>query len=195
MDDEDVLAAIEETWWEVRERGVRGEERWGGDGGEEGFWKRFAGRVYARCGGGDLPEECFAALVSHFARPLHWKVYPEVHGVLSELRARGLKLAVVSNWDTTLPDLLERLSLAAYFDVVVVSASFGQSKPSPAIFHEALRLLGLPPESALHVGDSLSEDWEAASAAGLSALWLDRTGKGLGDVPFVRDLSGVARHL
>jgi putative hydrolase of the HAD superfamily len=124
-----------------------------------------------------------------------------VPGVLSALRSRGLALGVVSNWDSTLPGLLDRVSLAGFFDVVVSSSSTGASKPSPAIFLEALSRLGIgaPDASeALHVGDSLEEDYHAARAAGLAALWLDRSGRGVdGDpaIPTISTLSGIERHL
>lgn len=191
MSEVEVAGAIERTWREVREREARGQARWGGPGGEEGFWRRFAGRVFAACGGGELPDGCFGELRGHFARPVHWAVYPEVPGVLSTLRSRGLALGVVSNWDSTLPDLLASVSLAPYFDAVVSSAEFGASKPSPAIFAEALTRLGVPAGAALHVGDSLEEDYHAARAAGLAALLLDRSGRAGGGVPTISTLAGI----
>lgn len=70
--------------------------------------------------------------------------------------------------------MLKRLELAGYFEIIVVSREVGVSKPSRAIFQHAVRLLGLPPEAVLHVGDSLLMDVRGARAAGLSALRLNR---------------------
>lgn len=96
--------------------------------------------------------------------------------MLDALRARGLKLLVVSNWDSKLPALLDRLDLTRHFDAVVVSALVGASKPAREIFETALSVAGVAAHEALHVGDSPSEDYEGARAAGLPALLLDRAG-------------------
>ena len=93
---------------------------------------------------------------------------------LGALEAAGLRLAVVSNWDRRLPDILAGLELSGYFSEVVVSASEGIEKPASAIFHRALERLGVLPERALHVGDSPVEDYLGAEMAGLSAALVDR---------------------
>jgi putative hydrolase of the HAD superfamily len=172
-----VHRAVRATWGEVGEARERGEERWGGPGGEAGFWRRFVGAVYARVGGGEMPDPLLASLIAHFREELHWTLYPEVPEVLAALRAMGLKLVVVSNWDSTLPSLLERLGLADAFDDVIVSAVVGVSKPHRGIFEEALRRSAVAPDAALHVGDSLIDDYDGARAAGLQALLVDRAGR------------------
>jgi putative hydrolase of the HAD superfamily len=172
-----VHRAVRATWGEVGEARERGEERWGGPGGEAGFWRRFVGAVYARVGGGEMPDPLLASLIAHFREELHWTLYPEVPEVLAALRAMGLKLVVVSNWDSTLPSLLERLGLADAFDDVIVSAVVGVSKPHRGIFEEALRRSAVAPGAALHVGDSLIDDYDGARAAGLQALLVDRAGR------------------
>jgi putative hydrolase of the HAD superfamily len=172
-----VHRAVRATWGEVGEARERGEERWGGPGGEAGFWRRFVGAVYARVGGGEMPDPLLASLIAHFREELHWTLYPEVPEVLAALRAMGLKLVVVSNWDSTLPSLLARLGLADAFDDVIVSAVVGVSKPHRGIFEEALRRSAVAPGAALHVGDSLIDDYDGARAAGLQALLVDRAGR------------------
>jgi putative hydrolase of the HAD superfamily len=84
---------------------------------------------------------------------------------------------IVSNWDSTLPSLLERLGLAAAVDDVVVSALVGVSKPARGIFDEAVRRAGVAHAEALHVGDSLTDDYHGARDAGLRALLVDRRGR------------------
>ena len=168
--------AVQSTWREVAERRARGEERWGERDGERGFWRRFVQGVFWRTGGGELPEELLQELIDHFGNPEHWSVYPDVFPVLDELSRRGTVLAVVSNWDSSLPRLLDRLDLAPRFPTVVVSAIAGVSKPSARIFEEALTRAGVAAAEVLHVGDHPAEDYEGARAAGLSALLLDRVG-------------------
>jgi putative hydrolase of the HAD superfamily len=181
--------AVHATWREVDARRECGEERWGGLEGEAGFWRRFVEQVYGRSGGKGLPEPLLNGLVAHFREDKHWRVYPETREVLSALRDAGVNLLVVSNWDSTLPGLLERLELLPFFDGVVVSAVFGASKPSRAIFDEAVRLAGVTHADALHVGDSLVDDYHGARAAGLHALLLDRLGRAPEGLEAIRSLS------
>lgn len=172
--DEEVHGAVLATWRDVAERRARGEERWSAGGGEASFWRRFVAEVFARSGGGDLPDALLADLVRHFRQACHWRVYPEVRETLAALRLAKLKLLVVSNWDSSLPPLLSELGLTPFFDDVVVSALVGTSKPSRGIFDEALRRAGVASSEALHVGDSLHDDYYGAKAAGLHALLVDR---------------------
>ena len=189
--DEAVLAALHGTWGLVAARQARGETRWGHEGGELGFWRSFVQEVLSRVGGGALPEELLDELVAHFHRQESWSLYPEVVEVLEALRERGLKLLVVSNWDSTLPALLDRLDLTRHFDGVVVSALVGVSKPAREIFDTALSLAGVAAHEALHVGDSPSEDYEGARNAGLPALLLDRAGVARDGFESIRSLQEI----
>ena len=107
---------------------------------------------------------------------IRFRAYPEVPGVLARLRAGGARLAVVSNWDVSLHDVLERTALRPLVDAVVISAELGVAKPDPAIFRAALDRLGAGPDGALHVGDSLEDDVAGARAAGLEAVLVARNG-------------------
>jgi len=173
----EVHRAVHETWREVAARRARGDEGWSIGGGEASFWRRFVEEVFTRVGGGPLPDAMLAGLVRHFRKAAHWRVYEEVPAVLAALRDAGMKLLVVSNWDSSLPPLLSELGLTPFFDDVVVSALVGASKPSRGIFDMALRRAGVAADEALHVGDSLHDDYDGARAAGLSALLLDRAGR------------------
>lgn len=189
--DGEVRDALHATWALVAARQAEGAARWGGDEGERGFWRRFVQEVFTRVGGGALPEELLEELVVHFARPESWTLYPEVLEVLEALRASGLKLLVVSNWDSTLPALLDRLDLTRRFDGVVVSALVGASKPAREIFDAALDLAGVAAQEVLHVGDSPSEDYEGARRAGLPALLLDRAGVAESGFESIRSLQEI----
>jgi putative hydrolase of the HAD superfamily len=191
--EETVRAAVRQTWQEVAERRARGDAAWAIGAGETAFWKRFVAEVFARAGGGELPDELLAGLVRHFRKAAHWRVYPEVPEVLETLRREGFTLLVVSNWDSSLPPLLEQLKLTPFFDDIVVSTLVGASKPSREIFEIALTRAGVEPSEALHVGDSLHDDYHGAKSAGLAALLVDREGrypKGDG-VETVGSLTGV----
>jgi putative hydrolase of the HAD superfamily len=107
---------------------------------------------------------------------VRFRAYPEVPAVLERLRAGGARLAVVSNWDVSLHDVLERTRLRALVDAVVISAELGAAKPDPAIFRAALERLGARATDAIHVGDSVEHDVAGARAAGIEAVLVARNG-------------------
>lgn len=116
-------------------------------------------------------DEVYAA----FADPMNWCTYPETMDVLSRLRAAGLSLAIVSNFDARLLSICRGLQLDTRVDVIVYSAAIGVSKPDPGIFRYTLDRIGTPARATVHVGDSLREDVIGARAAGLHAVHLRRT--------------------
>jgi putative hydrolase of the HAD superfamily len=122
-------------------------------------------------------DGCAAALFDHYARADAWRVYDDVAPTLAALRDRGLRLAVVSNFDARLGPLLDALQLASWFDRVEYSTGAGTAKPDPDVFRAALQALGVAPADALHVGDTPVDDVEGARAAGMRAVLLDRHGR------------------
>jgi putative hydrolase of the HAD superfamily len=118
--------------------------------------------------------------------------FPEVPGVLAELRARGCALAVVSNWDVSLHEVLEQTGLRPLVDAVVVSAEIGAAKPDPEPFRRALAALGVAAEDALHAGDQLDEDVAGARAAGVTPVLVDRAGDAdAADIAVIASLEGL----
>ncbi|MFN7942550.1 MAG: HAD-IA family hydrolase [Thermoanaerobaculia bacterium] len=156
--------------------------------GARGFWRRFVERVCEHLGSPVPSRFAAAELYDRFARADAWEVFPDVRPALAELRRRGLRLGVVSNWDERLPLLLERLELAPFFDAFAVSALVGVEKPHPRMFAAALAELGVgKAEWALHVGDSRREDVEGAESVGMRALHLVR-GSAEGDLASLAEL-------
>jgi HAD superfamily hydrolase (TIGR01549 family) len=117
--------------------------------------------VFNEAAGSSLgAEEYLQALEAAYA------VLPGVPEGLARLRALGLELAVVGNWDSRLGEHLERLGLAPFFSTVVSSGEVGAVKPDPGPFRVAVERLGVDPGRALHCGDT-SLDEEGAGAAGV----------------------------
>ena len=116
------------------------------------------------------PEELVPALLG----ALRFRAYPEVPAWLAVLRAAGMKLAVVSNWDVSLGEVLERVGIAELLDCVVTSAAVGAAKPDPAPFERALASLEVEPHEAVHLGDSPDLDLPGAAAAGIEAVLISR---------------------
>lgn len=118
----------------------------------------------------DQVRECVTGL--HRERHLWSGIAEDAHDALRRLRDAGLRLGVVSNSDGRVEEALEASGLRGYFDVVVDSALAGVEKPDPAIFRPALEALGVPPASALYVGDLYEVDVLGARAAGIEAVLL-----------------------
>lgn len=122
---------------------------------------------------------------------LRFRVYPDVPPALNALRGRGMRLAVVSNWDCSLPEWLERAGLTQSFHGVVSSAVAGAAKPAAAPFEAALNLLEVPAGHAVHVGDSVRNDVEGARAAGVRPVLIARDGREPEGVETVRSLADL----
>ena len=104
-------------------------------------------------------------LTEAFTSAIVFRPLAGVLAALEDLRARGLGLAVVSNWDCSLAGHLAAAGI--HVDVVVTCAGAGVAKPSPEIFQQALARLGVSARRALHVGDQ-PEDEQGAKAAGMA---------------------------
>ncbi|OAI42977.1 hypothetical protein AYO41_03070 [Verrucomicrobia bacterium SCGC AG-212-E04] len=94
--------------------------------------------------------------------------------VLQNLRARGLGLGVISNFDRRLFANLEDVGLTSCFDHITISSEVGADKPHARIFERALAAFEVAPHEALHVGDDPVRDWAGAEAAGLGVFRLER---------------------
>lgn len=108
--------------------------------------------------------------------PKAWEVYPEAKQVLAEVRSRGYKVGLVSNWGPASEEILDRHGFRPFFDDTVISYACGLLKPDPAIFRLASERVGAAPESCLMVGDHLQADIWGALGAGMGAFWVNRRG-------------------
>lgn len=193
--------ALRDTWKELDRTIPKGTDRYRFfDDGEEGYWRRFAHATLARVADEALADalagEAVARLRAAFLTASAWEVFPDVVPALSALRRDGARLAVVSNWDSRLPAILDLLGLSSFFEVITVSHLEGVEKPDAELFRRALTRLGAMPNQALHVGDMPDLDLAGASAAGIDALLVDRKGR-LGQactaLPDLSSLPKIAR--
>ncbi|KAL6555342.1 hypothetical protein OROGR_006600 [Orobanche gracilis] len=109
----------------------------------------------------------------NIAEFLSWHLCdPDAEKVFQALRKAGVKVAIVSNFDTRLRPLLRALKCDHWFDAMAVSAEVEVEKPNPMIFLKACEFLGVQPEDAVHVGDDRRNDIWGARDAGCDAwLW------------------------
>jgi 2-haloacid dehalogenase len=105
-----------------------------------------------------------------------WDPFPEVPASLEEARARGWRLAVLSNTD---PDLLDAslARIGVEFDLTVAASAIGSYKPAPAHWDEFFARSGAGRDRHVHVAASLFHDIAPASALGLRTIWINRLGE------------------
>eukprot|EP00271_Cylindrocystis_brebissonii_P015581 TRINITY_DN38514_c0_g1_i1.p1 TRINITY_DN38514_c0_g1~~TRINITY_DN38514_c0_g1_i1.p1 ORF type:complete len:430 (-),score=15.84 TRINITY_DN38514_c0_g1_i1:390-1679(-) len=132
------------------------------------FWQ-FVLSEATGCADQQFAEEVYEYYTSAQA----WRLIdPEASHVFAALRAAGVKLAVVSNFDTRLRQVLRGLGCDEWFDALAVSAEVHAEKPNRAIFSHACDLLQVDPHEAVHVGDDRRNDVWGARDAGCDAwLW------------------------
>jgi len=149
------------------ERAFRAEAEYYGGHSHEGRDDAGLARMRAECTG------VFNATLGSRLSPeayvgaFRFEPIPGVVESLARLRALGLSLAVVANWDYGIHEHLAEHGLTPWFDTVVCSAEVGVKKPDPAPFRLALERLGVEPGRALHVGDHRPHDEAGALAAGM----------------------------
>jgi putative hydrolase of the HAD superfamily len=119
-----------------------------------------------------------------------FRLYDDVIPCLDELQTRGIRVAVVSNWDYSLHRVLKMFDVHHRFEAVLASLEEGVEKPDPKLFHICLNQLGIEPEDTVHVGDNPIDDGDGAVAAGIRPILIDRTGQLPGAITTLRDLNG-----
>jgi putative hydrolase of the HAD superfamily len=161
---------------------------------ERRWWGQVVARTFVRAGCAAPPPEAVAAGIEAFSRGAAWRPCAGALEALEALASRGLKIALVSNYDARLHRVVRELGLGRFFDAVLVSSEVGWAKPSPRIYAAALAALRVAPTEALMVGDRPREDVEGARAAGLRALLYDPLGRAPGP-DSIRDLRRIPRMI
>jgi 2-haloacid dehalogenase len=135
-----------------------------------------------------LPEGQAGALASSLPR---WPVFDDVRPGLTEVRARGWRLGILSNTDR---DLIEASmeSLAVPFDVTIVAGDIGSYKPAHRHWEVFREETGAEPSRHVHVAQSLFHDIAPATELGIPSIWINRRGEYDDPRPAVT-LNGVMR--
>jgi putative hydrolase of the HAD superfamily len=140
------------------------------------WWFDIVHNVFYRVGMFERFDDFFERVFHVFEEPSAWRLFPETADTLARLKDRGLELGIISNFDSRLFSVMRGLGIADSFDTVTISSLAQAAKPAPKIFQLALEKHAVDPDEALHVGDSVRDDVEGATKAGLHAVLLDRKG-------------------
>ena len=136
----------------------------------------LASAGYDRVVDGGTVEDIGAVI----GRPLVDRPPPIYEGAIDALRslkARGVRLAIISNtgrtWGQFLRQVQEKVGMGGLFDHRSFSDEAQVRKPAAAIFDQTLAALGVEPEKAVHVGDDVAADVAGAKDVGMRAVWFD----------------------
>jgi 2-haloacid dehalogenase len=117
-----------------------------------------------------------------------WPVFDDVRAALEDVRARGWRLAILTNSDR---DLIEASiqAIGVPFDLSIVASEIGSYKPAPHHWHAFADAIGRLPD--VHVAQSHFHDVVPATALGIPTIWINRLGE-TGDPPPSRELPTLA---
>lgn len=160
-------------WWHLRSEQDEAE-----------FWTGYGLELAGRMG---LPPSAAPILMAEFPYERYMKPVAGAREVLTELRARGLKVGVLSNTLPSVGRTLSAVGLDDLVDVALATCTLGVHKPEPQAFLLAAGALGVAPQEVLFIDDK-AENVDGARAVGMRAELIDLRGQTPGAL---RDLWAV----
>ncbi|MBZ5613890.1 MAG: HAD family hydrolase [Acidobacteriia bacterium] len=163
---------------------------------DHSFWWMFYSRLLSEVG---LEDDAVRdQLVTGVRNSANWdQIRPGTAEQLHDIGKR-YRIAVISNADGGIEDVLDRCGIARCFLTITDSGVVGYEKPHPEIFRQALKSMNAAPEESLYVGDVYSVDYLGATGAGMHAVLMDVAGayrdKGVPRVESLAELQAALRN-
>jgi len=157
---------------------------------DHGFWWMFYSRLLNELG---MPDEAICTdLVARTQTSSNWcDIRPGTREALQRLGKR-YRLAVISNADGKIADILAHCGIADCFETITDSGIVGKEKPHPAIFEAALQSLDVDAQQSLYTGDVYCVDYLGATSVGMQCVLFDVPGAyAEEDLPRVESLDGL----
>jgi HAD superfamily hydrolase (TIGR01662 family) len=159
---------------------------------DAGLYVAYTRRIIEAMGGtGPALDRVSREIYDEWAQHAHFSLYDDVADALRELRARDVRLGLISNSHRCLVSCQSHFELDGLIDVAVSSSDYGVMKPHPPIFQRALSLMDVRADEAVMVGDSVSHDVNGARRVGMRPILVVRGGA----TPVVGDDVTVVRSL
>lgn len=117
---------------------------------------------------GVIPKDEIVESIFNKCKFLPWEEFDD----LGSLKAFGIPMGIISNWDKTLTDKVN--TLGYNFKLVIGSGELGISKPDLKLYHYAVKQAKFKPGEIIYVGDSIKLDIVPALKVGLKAILIDR---------------------
>lgn len=145
----------------------------------------------------DLPEKVYRRGNVLFGDMLDFVLFDEVIPLMKDLKEKGLKIGLLTNYAKDMSPLIDRLGLKNYIDFVVTPYNAGSDKPDPGIFRFALEQANVRADEAIYVGDQYKVDILGAHGAGIAALMIDRYNlyPDITDCPRIKSLFEIKDYL
>lgn len=141
---------------------------------DQQYWETYYGYLLRSLGINDVSLRL--ELVSLIRTSSNWtRISPGTIDVLESFK-KQYRLAVISNSDGRMDEVLVRVGLGKYFEKVIDSGNVGHEKPAPQIFQAALSALSITADRAAYVGDIYSVDYLGAQKVGINAVLMDVNG-------------------
>lgn len=141
---------------------------------DHGFWWTFHTHLLNELNAFD--EAVRDQLVTNTQSSANWdQILPGTREALDRIKQK-YAIAVISNADGKIDDVLRRCGICDCFDCITDSGNVGHEKPHPAIFAAALQQMKADPAESLYVGDVFSVDYVGARKAGMQAVLFDVAG-------------------
>jgi putative hydrolase of the HAD superfamily len=159
-------------WAEVTTRHI---DRW--MAGECSHQEQRRARLREVWQGGELSDSDADRIFEEYRRHYETsvKLFPDVLPCLQALAGRPM--GIISNGNPGLQRTkLRNAGIQDFFHTVVISGDVGAEKPDARIFQEAARQAGCAPSECLYIGDRLETDARGSARAGMTGVWLDRSG-------------------
>lgn len=154
--------------------------------GSDNWWRTVVYAVF-RDLDSNIPEEKLSkvtsSLIKRYRTKNCWNPFPGTIELLESLQEHNILIGIISNFDDGLDSILHSLDMKRFFSFVLCSYNLGIEKPNPEIFNEALKIfkqrtkINISPEEALHIGDSVDEDYRGARNANWNAFLIKRDDK------------------
>ncbi len=144
-----------------------------GEEGERMYWREIVSRALRSLT--TVPQDfdaLFEALWSEFAKGSRWTLNEDADRVLNWFVNRGISVALLTNWDRRVLQVLADKGIQNKFTKIIISSEVGYSKPDRRLFAHAAQALGVPHANILHVGDHPIEDIAGAIDSGFQAAHL-----------------------
>jgi len=141
---------------------------------DHSFWWMFYAQLLSELGLKD--DAVLDQLVTSIRNSANWDTIRP--GTAEQLREIGERyhIAVISNADGKIEDVLQRCGIASCFRTITDSGLVGYEKPHSEIFRLALNSMNASPAESLYVGDVYSVDYLGATGAGMLATLMDVAG-------------------
>ncbi len=141
---------------------------------DHSFWWMFYSQLLLEIGVND--DALRDQLVANIRNSANWNIIlPGTRERLKEI-SEHFPIAVISNADGRIEDVLNQCGIAQYFRTITDSGLVGLEKPHPEIFRQALLSMNASPQESLYVGDIYSVDYLGAAGAGMQAVLMDVAG-------------------